>query len=325
MRAILAVLALALAVSAQTSPKRISFSEAESHLLKKAPMTYPPSAAAAHIQGNIILEVTIDESGAAAVQRLVKGHPMLAPAAIESVNQWKYRPFDVDGKPATVVTLVVVTFGHPWWKNDAEDHAEILIHDSFWTAEESAQTLIDKGDYTGAGQQLNKAQDVLASLKDDRTHELERWQWVISMGRLAMAQQKYEVAEEYYKKAQNLRENGDKDAPEMAATLAHLGRLYADEKRYDLARDHAARSVAIYQKNFKRAGANHPGEREVYGRAIADESWMLSKIAMQTNDHIEAGQQCRRVLDFQAFLSPGDHDSFVSACEQTIRNPTPRN
>jgi tetratricopeptide (TPR) repeat protein len=324
MRAILAILALALAVSAQTSPKHISLAEAEKHLLKKAQMTYPPSAAAARIQDNIILEVTIDEFGAASVRRLVKGHPMLAPAAIENVNRWKYRPFDVDGKPASVVTLIVVTFGHPWWKNDAEDRADVLIHDNFWAAEESAQTLMVKGDYAGAEQQLNKARAVLASVHDDRTHELERWQWVISMGRLAMAQQKYDVAEEYYKKAAKLRENGDKDAPEMAATLADLGRLYGEEKRYDLARDHATRSVAIYQKNFKKAGANHPGDREAHGQAIADQSWMLSKIALQTNDHIEAGQQCRMVLGFQAFLSAGDRDSFVSACEQTIRNPTPK-
>jgi hypothetical protein len=50
---------------------------------------------------------------------------------------------------------------------------------------------------------------------------------------------------------------------------------------------------------------------------------MLSKIALQLNDHIEAGKQCQTVLDFQTFLGTADHDSFVSACEQAIKNPTP--
>jgi TonB family protein len=324
MRPILAVLALALAAFGQTMLKRIPPDEAAKHLIKKAAATYPPMAEAARIQGNIILEVSIDESGAASVGRLVTGHPMLAPAAIESVNRWKYQPFEVDGKPATVVTLVIVTFGHPWWENDAADRAEILFQDNFWTAEGWAQAALGKGDYTGAEQQLNRARDVLAPVSDGRRHESERWQWMISMGRLAMSRQKYDEAEQYYKKAQELRQNGDKDAPEMAATLAELGRLYVEEKRYDLARDQATRSIALYQKTFKRAGANHAGAREVYGRAIAYQSWMLSKIALQQNDHIEAGKQCRTVLEFQTFLGTADHDSFVSACEQAIKNPMPK-
>jgi TonB family protein len=323
MRPILAVLALALAAFGQTMPKRIPPDEAAKHLVKKASASYPPMAGAARIQGNIILEVSIDESGAASVRRLVTGHPMLAPAAIESVNRWKYQPFEVDGKPATVVTLVMVTFGQPWWQNEAADRAEILFQDNFWTAEESTQAALGKGDYAGGQQQLNEERDALAK-RSDRSHELERSQWMISMGRLAMAQQKYDEAEQHYKEAEKLRQSGDKNSPEMAATLADLGKLYADEKRYDLAHDHATRSVAIYQKNLKKVEAGHSGAREVYGRAIAYQSWMLSKIALQQNDHIEAGKQCRTVLDFQTFLGTADHDSFVSACEQAIKNPTPK-
>ena len=312
MRPILAVLALAIAASGQTMPKRVPPEEAAKHLVKKAPATYPPMAEEARIQGNIILEVSIDESGAASVRRLVTGHPMLAPAAIETVNRWRYQPFEVDGKPATVVTLVMVTFGHPT-NHDAEDRVEMSLQDNFWTAEESAQAAMGKGDYAGAEQQLNKARDVLAPVSEGHRHEPERWQWMISKGHLAMAQQKYDEAEGDYKKAQELRQNGDKDAPEMAATLAALGRLYADEKRYDLARDFATRAIALYQKNFKRVGTNNAGAQGIYGRAIAYQSWMLSKIALQQNDHIEAGKQCRTVLDFQRFLGAADHDSFVSA------------
>ena len=90
MRLTLAVLALTLATFGQITPKRIPPDEAAKHLVKKASATYPPLAEAARIQGNIILEVRIDESGAASVRRLVTGHPMLAPAAIESANRWRY-------------------------------------------------------------------------------------------------------------------------------------------------------------------------------------------------------------------------------------------
>jgi TonB family protein len=322
MRLIFTVLALAVAVVGQTTPKRIPPDESAKHLINKASAAYPPLAETARIQGNVILEISIDESGTASVRRLVTGHPMLAPAAIESVNRWKYQPFQVDGKPATVVTLVVVTFGTPGKESDAATRAEMLFQDNFWTAEEAARAAQYKGDYAGAEQQLNRARDFLAPVSDGHHHESERWQWMISIGRLAMAQGENDDAEQYYKKALELRKNGDKDAPEMAATLAELGRLYAEEKRYDLARDHSTRSVAIYQKNFKGAGSSRPAAREVYGRAIAYQSWMLSKIALQQNDHIEAGKQCRTVLDFQTFLDTADHDSFVSACEQALKNPT---
>jgi TonB family protein len=294
MRLILAILALSAGAFGQTTPNRIPPDEAAKHLVKKAPANYPPMAEAARIQGDVIVEVSIDESGTARVRRLVTGHPMLAPAAIESANHWQYQPFEVDGKPATVVTVVMVTFGNPGKENDA------------------------------AERQQNRTRDILAPVSEGRHHESERWQWMITAGRLAVAQQKYDEAQEHYKKALELRQSGDKDAPEMAATLAEFGGLYAEEKRYDLARENASRSIAIYQKNLKRIGSSNPGARDVYGRAIAYQSWMLSKIAFQQNDHVEAAKQCHNVLDFHAFLGTADHDSFVSACEQAIKGPTPK-
>jgi tetratricopeptide (TPR) repeat protein len=319
MRQIIFVLALALAAFGQTTTTRIPPDEAAKHLISKPSATYPPMAEAARIQGNVILEVRVDEWGAASVHRLVYGHPFLAPAAILSVNGWKYQPFEVDGKPAAAITFVMVTFGNPT-NHDAEDRVQVLFQHNFWTAEESAQAALGRGDYSAAEQQLNKARDLLAPVSDNHPHRQESWQWTTTMGHLAMAQQKHDEAEQYYEKALALRQADDKNAPETAATLANLGNLYAEEKRYDLARDHASRSLAIYQKNFKRAGSKNPGDRQTYGRAIAYQSWMLSKLALQQGNHIEAGKQCHTVLDFQTFLSAVDHDSIVSACEQEIRN-----
>ena len=41
---------------------------------------------------------------------LVSGHPMLAPAAIEAVKQWKYKPYLLNGEPVEVDTEVLVNF-----------------------------------------------------------------------------------------------------------------------------------------------------------------------------------------------------------------------
>jgi protein TonB len=42
--------------------------------------------------------------------RVVDGHPLLAPAAVEAVKIWKYKPYYVKGKPVEVETTVTVSF-----------------------------------------------------------------------------------------------------------------------------------------------------------------------------------------------------------------------
>lgn len=145
------------------------------------------------------------------------------------------------------------------------------------------------------------------------------------MGQLCMAQKNYDEAERYYEQALKLWQDPDEDAPEAAESLANLAKLYAQDKKYDLARDYATRSIAICQKNFKKAGSGNNALRQTYGRPIAYQSWMLSKLALEQGDPVEAGKQCRTVLDFQAFLTPTDRNSFVPACQQVISSAGPKN
>jgi TonB family protein len=79
-------------------------------LLKRVSPVYPPLARQARIQGTVILKVLINKSGEVANIQLVSGHPMLAPAAIEAVKQWKYDPYLLNGEPIEVVTNVAVNF-----------------------------------------------------------------------------------------------------------------------------------------------------------------------------------------------------------------------
>jgi len=325
MRHIVLLLMLTFAAFGQTTPTRVPPDEAAKHLIKKPAPNYPQLAEAAHIQGNVIIEISIDESGSASARRLVSGHPLLAPSAIENIGRWKYQPFDVNGKPAPVITLAMVNFGNPGASHNAEDHAEVLFQHDFWTAEESAQGSLGKAEYAQAEQQLTKAQDVLSLVTNGPRHMPERWQWTIAMGQLRAGQQKYGDAEQYFKTALTLRETDDKDSPEAARTLAYLGNLYAEEKQYFLARENATHSVTIFQKNFKKVGSGNTSARQSYGRAIAYQSWMLSTLALQQNNKMEAAKQCRVVLDFQSFLSANDHDSFLATCQRAIANPTVSN
>jgi len=71
---------------------------------------YPPLARQARIQGVVILQAQISKEGNIESLQLISGHPMLAPAAIEAVKQWKYRPYLLNGEPVEVDTTIQVNF-----------------------------------------------------------------------------------------------------------------------------------------------------------------------------------------------------------------------
>jgi TonB family protein len=306
----------------QTVPMRIPPEVAAKHFIQAPQPQYPQLAEMARIQGNVILEIGIDEAGGVTVRRLISGHPMLAPAAIEAVKRWRYEPPLADGKPTSAVTVVLVAFGNAAYYA-AAGQAELAFQNDFWAAEESAQASLTKGDYVHAEEQLNQAQGLVSPDKDAH-HIQERWQCMTTFGRLRMEQKKYEDAERYFKNALALRQNKweDKDSPEIAVSLANLAAVLAEEKRFDLARENAAHALAIYRKNFKKTSSAAP--RQVYGRAIANESRMLLKLAQETNDTKERDEQCRIILEFQVFLTVAERDSVASAC-QSARHGTATN
>jgi len=99
-RVALLLIALTIAASGQTIPPRTPPDEAAKHLIKKPLPNYPQFAELTRITGNVLLEISIDDSGTASVRRVISGHPLLVQAAIDAANHWKYDPFEVDGKPA---------------------------------------------------------------------------------------------------------------------------------------------------------------------------------------------------------------------------------
>lgn len=71
---------------------------------------YPAIAKAAHVQGTVVLEVTVDKSGAVQDLRALSGAPILQSAAITAVRTWRYKPYVVQGSPARFRTHLKITF-----------------------------------------------------------------------------------------------------------------------------------------------------------------------------------------------------------------------
>jgi protein TonB len=93
-------------------PQRIRVSQgvAQGLLVRRVDPVYPPLARQARISGTVVLRALIGTDGSIENLTLVSGHPMLAPAAIEAVKQWKYEPFLLNGQPSKVETEVTVNF-----------------------------------------------------------------------------------------------------------------------------------------------------------------------------------------------------------------------
>jgi len=100
------------AVPKVATPQRVRVSQGVTQglVIRKVQPTYPPLARQARIQGQVVLQAEISKDGAIQNLRLISGHPMLAPAAIEAVKQWRYKPYFLNGEPVEVETQITVNF-----------------------------------------------------------------------------------------------------------------------------------------------------------------------------------------------------------------------
>ncbi len=92
------------------APIHVSKGVQEALLIEKVIPRYPQLAIQARVQGVVQLTALISREGRVTQMRVISGHPLLVPAAIEAVKQWRYRPTLLSGVPMEVVTQVDVHF-----------------------------------------------------------------------------------------------------------------------------------------------------------------------------------------------------------------------
>lgn len=94
------------------TPQRVRISQGVTKglCIHRVEPPYPPLARAARVQGDVVLNAIIDVNGQITNLQLVSGHPMLVPAAIDAVKQWRYKPYLLNGQPVEVETTITVIF-----------------------------------------------------------------------------------------------------------------------------------------------------------------------------------------------------------------------
>lgn len=99
---------------AQTSaPVSVSTAEATRHPLQHPDPVYPAIARAAQVQGSVVIQILVDETGHIASKKLISGPPMLLAAALDAVKQWQFAPFTENGHPVPAITTLTIPFVLP--------------------------------------------------------------------------------------------------------------------------------------------------------------------------------------------------------------------
>ena len=99
-------------VKKKAPPKRIRVggNVAKARLTRQVRPQYPPLARQARIQGTVKLSAIIAKDGSIQKLEVMSGHPLLVPAALAAVKQWRYRPTLLNGEAVEVLTNIDVNF-----------------------------------------------------------------------------------------------------------------------------------------------------------------------------------------------------------------------
>jgi TonB family protein len=82
-------------------------------LLNQVPPVYPAQALLLRLEGTVTLAATIMEDGTVGNIRAVDGPPVLAESAMNAVKNWRYEPYELDGKPVQNEIRINVNFKFP--------------------------------------------------------------------------------------------------------------------------------------------------------------------------------------------------------------------
>jgi protein TonB len=87
---------------------QISASVAEKLLLHKPDLVCPQMGMAGRFTGIVVVAIEIDQSGDVHQPKIISGPAMLRKAALDSVRNYKYKPYLLNGNAVDVETTVLV-------------------------------------------------------------------------------------------------------------------------------------------------------------------------------------------------------------------------
>jgi len=222
--------------------QRVSVDQASSHLVKRVEPQYPQLARTAHIQGEVVIAITITETGAVSNPKAVSGHPMLMQAALDAVREWQYSPFLTDGKPTSVLTVVKVGFYMDESPEEIKKHEQVAEQFQA-TLERCRQQLKDRQLYEA---EMTCTQAITISLALDRCCNLERAEAVRQTGDVLFLERKFSEALENYQKELGYTLAVETKGAALAAAHYHVGNGLSGAGRLEEALAEYEKAESLY-------------------------------------------------------------------------------
>ena len=98
------------APAAETPRIRTGGMVLEGKLISRVEPQYPPLARQMRVQGVVELLAVVGTDGRIRELKMLSGSPLLAPAAIDAVKRWVYRPTFLNSEPVEIMAPITVTF-----------------------------------------------------------------------------------------------------------------------------------------------------------------------------------------------------------------------
>jgi protein TonB len=95
---------------AKPAPVRIGGQIMAPALVSRVDPVYPAIAQAAQLEGIVILEATVGETGGVESVKVLRSVGLLDAAAVEAVKQWRHSPLRLNDRPTSFVLTVTVQF-----------------------------------------------------------------------------------------------------------------------------------------------------------------------------------------------------------------------
>ena len=91
-------------------PQRVGGDLKAPALIHRVEPDYPGVAVSAKVSGIVILEAIVNEAGAVTDVKVLRSITLLDQAAVKAVQQWRYEPLMLNGRPTPFIVVVTLTF-----------------------------------------------------------------------------------------------------------------------------------------------------------------------------------------------------------------------
>jgi TonB family protein len=279
--------------------------EALSHVLTRPVQVYPALASVNKIEGDVVLEATIDPQGNVASVKVISGHPTLTGPATAFLKQWLFRPF-YSGE-TRVPAVAQITVRYSLFASQAERDMEKHFQEAYWPAWNAGEEALGKQDYATAKKQFETARDEAAKLGQANWQELANA--LSRLGSVEYRQKNYPAAEPYLLHALQVQQNHrEADAPEIADALGNLAQVYMAENDFAKAEPLLLKAVEIYEAHLQQPATKAAAAG--YRRHRVMNLFLLASL----NQEMGVGNEATKYCDQAA----GDAPQAMAADEAVI-------